>query len=724
MTPTQAPTVPRGRLRPWLLLLTALPALAAAQSRAQPSSAPGAPVASEALSARNANYVIDVTLDHENRMLHGSQTLTWTNLQERPTNRLWFHLYWNAWRNRQSTWMREDRIRGRSEREGAIAEGDWSYLEVDAVRLVADAASAGDSTDVARPADAASGVMDLTRTMYFAFPDDRNTEDRTVMVVLLPRPVAAGETVVLEMDWRAKIPRTFARTGFRGDYYFIAHWFPKLGVYESAGWNCHQFHAGTEFFSDYGTYDVSITVPEQFVLGATGRSVEIRSNGDGTATHRHVQEDVHAFTWTASPDYLVVEDRFEEEGLPAVDIRLLVQPEHYEQAPRHLAATKVALDRYGRWYGPYPYGHVTVVDPAYGSGAGGMEYPTLFTAGTRLSAPFGGGRPESVTIHEAGHQFWYGIVGNNEFEHAWLDEGLNTYSTLRAGLDAYGEYNASYRFFDPPRIGGGGFISLLLDGVGSGGRPFLERLSRYRATADHDAQSVPSFRYYPASGGNISYSKTALWLRTLENWIGWEDLQRILSTFFERWKFGHPTAEDFIAVADELTDQDVSTFLRGVMGSLKYDYAIQSVATFKAANEGFVGDGETMTYASGETREGGDATEPGEAGAPGEELFRSEVVVRRRGEGVFPVEVLMVFEDGHEVRRQWVGRNRWVLYTEEYPARLAYASVDPEGILALDLYPSNNTMQIKSEAALPAWKWAARWTVWFQDFLSTFATFV
>ena len=682
-------------------LLLLLGGAAGARGQAAPGLAPegGAPVDGAAgngaaLSPRNASYTIDVRLDHASRTLRGSQTLTWTNLQEQPTNQLWFHLYWNAWSNRQSTWMREDRLRGRSDRRGEIAADDWSYLEVDSVAL--------------------AGGADLTRTMYFAFPDDRNGDDRTVMVVLLPAAVGPGETVRLDMAWHAKIPRTFARTGFRGDSYFFAHWFPKLGVYEPAGWNCHEFHAGTEFYSDYGVYDVSMTVPEEFVVGATGREVERRANSDGTATHRYVQEDVHEFAWTASPDYVVVEDRFEHASLPAVDIRLLTRPEHRHQVARHFAATKAALESYGTWYGPYPYGHVTVVDPPFGAGFGGMEYPTLFTAGTRRFNPPGGGNPEGVTIHEAGHQFWYGIVGNNEFEFAWLDEGLNTFSTGRTEYATFGEPLYTQRFFQPPGTDTSGFFALLLAGFDYGGVPHRERLGRYRVDATSDPQSTPSFEYHPGTEGSLSYSKTALWLATLENWLGWDALQAILSTFFERWRFAHPTPEDFLAIANEVTEADVGSFLRSVMTSDTFDYAVDSVATFPVPTEGWVRKGDELVYVPPRDEPAGD----------GETEYRSEVVVRRHGGATFPMEVLFVFEDGHEIRRRWPGAARWRLLTEDYPAKLDYAVIDPDVVLALDLYPSNNSLEADPEPGLPAWKWAARWTVWLEDFLSTFAFFV
>ena len=174
------------------------------------------------------------------------------------------------------------------------------------------------------------------------------------MSVPLAQPVAPGGSATIEVAWTAHVPRTFARTGAIGNFFFIAQWFPKLGVLQDDGWNCHQFHAGTEFFSDYGVYDVSLTVPAGWPLGATGVERERRDNADGTTTHRYYQEDVHDFAWTTSPDYLVRTARFEHPRLPPVEMRLLLQPEHAAQAERHFDATRTTLKYYGEWFGAYP----------------------------------------------------------------------------------------------------------------------------------------------------------------------------------------------------------------------------------------------------------------------------------------------------------------------------------------------------------------------------------
>lgn len=658
--------------------------------------------AQTALSPRNANYTIEVKLDPERKILEGREVISWRNDRDRPANELWFHLYYNAWKNTRSTWLLERALTGRilrGQQERQIREEDWGYIDVTSIGVLA-----GGNFRAA----------DLTSAKRFASPDDGNPDDQTVMVVPLPQAVAPGDSIRVELSFTSKIPRTFSRTGYRGNYFFIGQWFPKLGVYENGGtWNCHQFHAGSEFYSDYGVYDVRITVPSSYVLGATGRLVEKTDNTDGTSTHRHVQTDVHDFAWTASPKYVVREARFEYPGLPPVEMRLMLQPEHLGQAERHFAATRVALQYYGTWYGAYPYGHVTIVDPVYDSGTGGMEYPTIFTCRTRLLNPEGGGSPEGVTIHECGHQFWYGIVGNNEFEHAWLDEGLTTFSTARTMEAAYGENSLVRHYFRK-------FFPVMFSDVKLPRMTYQNRLHRYRTAATSDVQSKPSYLYFPATGYRITYDKTALWLATLERYLGWATLQKILSTFFERYKFKHPVPDDFFSVVNEVSGQDMTWFFDQVYRSSEvFDYMVDSVSSVLAAPEGFIDEDGKKTYVEGRKNEN-IATDQDTEG----NIYRTQVEVRRNGGAVFPVEVLMVFENGETVRENWDGEDRWKLYVYEKPSKLKYAVVDPDHKLLLDINYTNNSRLLESASAFPARKWASKWMIWLQDLMAAFAFFI
>ena len=617
-------------------------------------------------SPRNANYEIDVALDHAARRLTARETIRWRNTSANATSELRFHLYWNAWRDLESTWLRERRLAGTFRPPRADA---WGSIDVTRVRV--------------RDAD-------LTAHTRFIAPDDGNTVDQTVMSVPLPFVVPPNESIDIEVEWTAKVPRPFARTGYVGNYYFIAHWFPKLGVLEDAGWNTHQFHSATEFYSDYGVYDVRITVPQGFVVGASGRQVERTDVAGGLTRHRYRGEDIHDFAWTTSPDFVEAKQTFTHATLPKVEMRLLLQPEHAGQEQRHFDATAVALRHYGEWFGPYPYDHLTVVDPAFQSISGGMEYPTIFTAGTRWIAPSAVSQPEGVTIHEAGHQFWYGIIGTNEFEHAWMDEGLTTFSTIRAASEAGAPDGIAPRFF-------GGFIPWVIDGIALSRFDDANRYG-YRERAEADAPATRTFRYWPGTHVGISYGKTALWLHTLERHLGWSVLQRAMSTYFDRWKFRHPQPTDFFASLTEASGQDLSWFFDETYRSSNvFDYAIQS-------------------FSSTRVRLKPDSTS--------EDRYRTIVVAQRLGEAIFPVEVVTRFRDGHQVSERWNGRDRRVIYTYERASEALSAHVDPERVLLLDVNYTNNSATLAPRAHEAGRKWGLKWLVWLQELLLTYAFFV
>ncbi|MCX6550819.1 MAG: M1 family metallopeptidase, partial [Acidobacteria bacterium] len=641
-----------------------------------------------ALSPRNANYSIDVRLDHASRTLTGREVITWRNVSTRATSELRFHLYYNAFKNARSTWMRERRLAGRV-RTASVSPDDWGWIEVSAVRLLT-----GETTPV-----------DLSSQRAYIAPDDGNREDQTVLQVPLPAPIQPGETVNVEVSWNSKIPHTFSRTGAIGSYYFVAQWFPKIGVLEDTGWNCHQFHAGTEFYADYGVYDVRMTVPKAWVLGASGRERTRRDNADNTSTFTYHAEDVHDFAWTVSPDYIERRARFEHPTLPAVEMRLLLQPEHAAQADRHFEATRTALRYYGEWFGAYPYGHITIIDPAWQSGAGGMEYPTLFTAGSRWMAPARVTQPEHVTVHEAGHQFWYAIVGNNEFEQAWLDEGFNTFSTARA-IEANPADRVNYyarRYF-------GGFVPYVFRDIPLSREVDGNGLSGYRASAKSDALSTPSYEYFPATGGGLSYDKTALWLHTLERYLGWPTLRRVMATHFDRWKFRHPKPEDFFATLNEVSGRDMTWFVDQVYRSSNvFDYGVESISVEPARGPGYV------------DHNGKIELEP--TGDPAS-LTRSTVIVRRYGEAVFPVDVLVRFTNGEKVRERWNGRDRWTAFSYERKAGVADVVVDPDQVLLLDINRTNNSCTTVPMAAPAARKWSLKWMLWLQDALATYGFFV
>lgn len=644
--------------RAGVLLAAFLPFASIAAAQPRPTGAIMPP-----LSPRNASYFIDARLDPRARTITASEVITWRNITSRPATDLQFHLYWNAWRDMQSTWLREATLGGA---RFTRRPDEWARIDVTAIAI------RGGETE----------TTDLTNRLSFIAPDDGNANDRTVVRVPLPQPVVPGGTAIVEVTWTAHVPKTFARTGAVGNFFFLGQWFPKLGVLQEEGWNCHQFHNGTEFFSDYGIYDVRLTVPQGWLVGATGVERERRDNGDKTTTHHYYQEDVHDFSWTTSPDYLERIERFEHPTLPPVEMRLLLQPEHADQAGSHFDAVRNTLKYYGEWFGAYPYGHITIIDPAYNSGADGMEYPTLFTVGTRWLVAPRALTPESTTIHENGHQWWYGMVGSNEFEHAWMDEGVNTFSTARVEGTVYSPSYLSARYF-------GGFVPHAFRDIVLSREIDRNRMGLYRAEPKSDMSSAPSYTFFPTrvARNAMTYAKTALWLNMLERQLGWDTLQRVMSTYFARWRFHHPKPDDFFRTANEVSGRNLDPFFDEVYRSSNvFDYGVYALTSVKAGAS-----------------------------------FDTAVIVRRYGEGVLPVDVRVSFADGSQVTERWDGRERWRAYRYERPARAASAQVDPDRVLLLDLNSVNNSRTLAPRGPEAATKWSMKWMVWLQDLLLTWA---
>ena len=333
------------RLRPRVPLrhavtLAALFALAlpTADSGARAQSA-AVPEASPPRSERVANYQIQAVLDPVNRLLKGTEVVTWRNATALPTSELRLHLYLNAWRNDQSSFVRSEALRtaGRHTRQA----DDWAYCDVSSVVLLS-----------AAPSSAAPRQSLPTE---FIQPDDGNPADRTVLRVALPAPVEPGGVVRLEIRWDLKIPRPSQRTGAIGSYFLLGQWFPKVGVFTPDGkWNTHQF-IQTEFFADFGVYEAALTVPGGWVVGATGIRESSSAAPGGGMQYRFRAEDVHDFAWAASPHFQVHTDRFESPGLPSVDLELLLLPEHARLKDRYFASAKEALRRFGTWFRPYPW---------------------------------------------------------------------------------------------------------------------------------------------------------------------------------------------------------------------------------------------------------------------------------------------------------------------------------------------------------------------------------
>lgn len=571
----------------------------------------------EPLSDRIAEYHIAVKLDADENTLHAKMNLTWRNPGKQPVQELYFHLYPNAFRSMDTTFNRES---GGKLREDKMTDDSFGGMDILSIRH--------------------NDGEDLLHTMRYVQPDDGNEADHTLMRVKLPEPIAPSETVTLNIEYVVKLPYVYARMGYADQFVMAGQWFPKLAVYEpkgrrgskQEGWNLHQYHGNSEFYADFGIFNVKIDVPSSYIVAATGFPVkQLQDDGERRQYHYYA-EDVHDFAWAASPNFIYAEEAYSTKHIPGVKIKLYLDPEHAHLEQRYFTAVKRALSSFSEWYGEYPYSTLSVVVPPAGAGgAAGMEYPTLITAwDAKTREP--GSELERVIAHEIGHQFWYGMVATNEFEEAWLDEGFTTYIEDKVMESEYG-------------------ITRSL--------PILSSYITHPAPLKLNSWEYENHQVYAE---NV-YTRASLVLHDIEQSIGTKKMQRVLRTYFNRWKFKHPGTHDFQKVLQEVTGRRWDSYFKQfVYGDMMIDYEVSSVNSFE-------------TVVNGTT------------------VYETRVRLHRLGGVHRPVEIAVKLADGSVRIESWDGieQQKELILHAEQPA--SWVLIDPEFRQVLENRRYNNFMK-------------------------------
>lgn len=598
------------------------------------------------LSERTTGYRFDVKLNTEAKTVSGKMYAFWVNKTSDTVPEIRMHLYMNAFRSSKTTFYKE------SGGSPGRRESDPGWIEVNSFT--------------------GNDGLDLLPSMEYMSPDDGNLEDRTVIRVMLPKPAMPGDTVAVAIDFETKLPSVIRRTGFTDDFFFVGQWFPKFGVYEPSSdsekgrgeWNCHQFHAHSEFYSNHSVYDVTITLPSEYVTGSGGRLISEKIDGS-MKTQVFRAEDIVDFAWTAWPGYHVFTDKWNH-----VDITLLIPETRINQVERQFSSVKNALEYLGSNVGPYPWTHLTIVDPPMkGAGAGGMEYTTLFTSGSSDRMPEFVNLPENVTIHEFGHAYFMGILASNEFEEPWLDEGVNSYWEGRIMDHYYGNRS--------------GMIDHRLFSVSDNS---LLRLSYVRSSVRQIASNRElSWNYPRGSYYMLSYQKAATLLRTLEGIIGEKTMDNIFREYYRKWAFRHPRGKDFIEVVSEVVRKehgekygpDMNWFFdQTLYGTGICDYRVSQIVNSRH----FRPEGLTEYEDTDEESQDSDS------------LYTAIAMVDRLGEVMLPVEVLVHFTNGDEILEVWDGKERYKDFTYTGHRRIEWVKVDPEYKIAMDVNFVNNSM--------------------------------
>lgn len=519
---------------------------------------------------QEVNYTIRVKLDDNKHELDGDVAVEYVNNSPDELPFIWFHIWPNAYKN-NSTALAEQ----------LIEDGNKKFY-------FADDEERGWISNLDFKADGQS------------VKTEAHPEHIDIIKVVLNAPLKPGSRITISTPFQVHIPiGEFSRLGHIEQQYQITQWYPKPAVYDNRGWHPIPYLNQGEFYSEFGSFDVSITLPKNYVVGATGtlvdgadeqawmkkRDVETRMIKDFSKisnsfppsssemkTLRYKASNVHDFAWFADKRYYVL---YETVTLPhskeKVDCWSMFTPAEGNLWMKSAEYVKDAVYYYSLWNGDYPYPHATAIDGALSAG-GGMEYPMITVIGEMNDAK----GLDRVIAHEVGHNWFYGILGSNEREHAWMDEGVNSFNENRYMKTKYAK--DSLATDEGSAFGLPAGVAKLFGVSDLDESTLMELGYRFNAVRKKDQPcDLHSGKYTATNYGIIVYGKTALILAFLQEYLGTELYDQCAKKYFETWKFRHPYPADMKKVFEEVSGKDLGWFFNTMIPTTGIvDYKILS----------------------------------------------------------------------------------------------------------------------------------------------------
>ncbi len=523
---------------------------------------------------QEVNYTINVKLNDVKSELSASEIINYKNNSPTPLSFIYMHLWPNAYRD-NSTPLAKQLLEDGNTKLYYAKDDDFGYI---------------DSLDFK--------VND--KSVQWQYVKD----SIDICKLELNEPLQPGASITITTPFHVKIPSaTISRLGHLGQSYMITQWYPKPAVYDGNGWNYMPYLNQGEFYSEFGSFDVSITLPQNYVLGATGDMVdgekeqewlnkkaeETRAitsfdrsdmafpESDATIkTLRFKQTNVHDFAWFADKRYHVLKgEAITPYTQHKVTTWAMFTNTEADLWTKGIDYINDAIHYYSLWNGDYPYNQCTAVDGTISAGTG-MEYPNITVIGSSGDAF----TLDVVITHEVGHNWFYGMLGSNEREHPWMDEGMNSYNESRYVQTKY------------PEMG-------FAEGVGAKKLLGLLHLGRYKHKTEYEIGylttakknedqpiELPAYKYTEFNYGADVYYKTAIVFDNLRAYLGDTLMDKAMQNYFNEWHFKHPMPEDFRKVMEETiqkenTGKSADWFFDDMINSTKkLDYKIVSARKF------------------------------------------------------------------------------------------------------------------------------------------------
>lgn len=527
---------------------------------------------------QQTNYTIEATLNDQNHSLEGLLQLEYINNAPDTLHFIWFHVWPNAFKNDRTAFSDQLLENGRTDFYFSGKE-DKGYLN----RL-----------------DFRANGITLEQEDHPQYAD--------IIKLHLSSPLAPGERVMLNASFYVKLPANFSRGGHTGQSYQVTQWYPKPAVYDQKGWHPMPYLDQGEFYGEFGNFDVTIHLPAAYRVAATGelqggerRQELLKPNslslpGSAYKTLRYKQDNIHDFAWFADKRFIVRYDTLQLLSGRVIETYAYYLPASEPVWKNSIRMLKEAVRYRSALIAEYPFNVITVVEAKMGV-EGGMEYPTIASISTGLDETL----LEEVIGHEAGHNWFYGILGSNERLHPWMDEGMNTYYDNR-----YREWITENRKNAAPPGPGAASKGLgkqaeqaKTSGAADGGSDWL----RSRLPADPYKYLIDALAKIkadqPISGeatafNNVNYPlmvyyKAAAWMKGLEQKLGTTLFDSAMKTYYEQWKFRHPYPGDFRSVMESVSGTGLSDYFalldrQGALPPLPAKRKIKPVFLFSARN--------------------------------------------------------------------------------------------------------------------------------------------
>lgn len=439
------------------------------------------------------NYKIDIELDFANHSYDGEQWTTYVNNTDVDLDEIYFHLYPNAFKSLETA-----PILFSQGNENPISY-DEGFININGVSL---------------------GTLDLDYEIM--------KEVNTILKVKLDKKLLSGEKTTLFFKYNVKLPSAKDRFGYGENIINVGNWYPIACVYDSNGWNLDPYYKlGDPFYSDISNYQVTIKTDKDMVIASSGNILQEEKLNK--YKKYHIEGDLlRDFAWAASPDFKV-----EEIESNKTRIKLYYRDKNSIMVKKALKIGEDSLNTFSQLFGKYPYGQYSIVMTEFPSG---MEYPGLVFIGEDFFSPRHINILEQIIVHETAHQWWYGLVGNNQIKEAWLDEALTTYSEVLYNEEIYGKESGKDYFIQNIKIG-------------------YEYGETYLGKGEIVNKPLDEF-YSWDDYGILVYTKGAMFLNQIKEDYGREVLINILKTYFNTYKFKIVTTEDFIGVCEDITGKD------------------------------------------------------------------------------------------------------------------------------------------------------------------------